>query len=81
MLDRARSPAITGISSPVESPDTGRDLPSLRRACASFLDHYHTERAHQGIGNERIEARTPGHGKVQCHERLGGIFKQYRAAA
>jgi transposase InsO family protein len=24
---------------------------SLRRACSSFLEHYHSERAHQGLGN------------------------------
>jgi len=32
-------------------------------------------------GNERIEASEPGHGDVQCTERLGGILKHYSRAA
>ena len=30
---------------------------SLRRAITEYLDHYHAERAHQGLGNDRIENR------------------------
>ena len=53
---------------------------SLRRAVSKFLDHYHRERNHQGLGNEIIE---PGHetgqdvGDVQCRERLGGMLRYY----
>jgi len=55
---------------------------SLRRACHEFVEHYHTERAHQGLGNERIVRGAPmGTGKVECVERLGGILKHYRRAA
>ena len=55
---------------------------SLRRACSSFLEHYHSERAHQGLGNERIErVEHGGAGDVQCSERLGGLLKHYRRAA
>jgi putative transposase len=55
---------------------------SLRRAATSFLAHYHVERAHQGLGNERIErAESPGTGEVECAERLGGILKHYHRAA
>ncbi len=55
---------------------------SLRRACHEFVEHYHTERAHQGLGNERVERRSPmGAGEVECTERLGGILKHYRRAA
>lgn len=54
---------------------------SLRRAVREYLAHYHGERAHQGIGNERIEASPPGLGDVECHERLGGLLKCYRRAA
>ena len=54
----------------------------LRDAVASYVEHYHTERAHQGIGNERIErAGTMGEGAVQCSERLGGLLKCYGRAA
>ena len=49
---------------------------SLRGAMAEYLEHYHAERAHQGLGNERIEG--PGCSdmeEVRCTERLGGILK------
>ena len=54
---------------------------SFRRAVSEFVEHYHVERAHQGLGNERIEASESGLGEVQCTERLGGILKHYRRAA
>ncbi len=55
---------------------------SLRRAIGDYLAHYHAERAHQGLGNERIErTESTGTGDVECHERLGGILKCYRRAA
>ena len=56
--------------------------PSLRRAISEFVVHYHEERAHQGIGNERIEQRgAVGDGEIVCDERLGGLLKCYRRAA
>ena len=54
---------------------------SFRRACASFLEHYHVERPHQGLGNERIEASERGQGEVNRTERPGGILKHYSRAA
>ena len=55
---------------------------SLRRAVAEYVAHYHTERAHQGLGNERIEGdAVPALGEVRCRERLGGILKTYYRAA
>jgi putative transposase len=55
---------------------------SLRRAIREYLAHYHAERAHQGLGNERIErTESTGTGAVECCERLGGILKNYRRAA
>ena len=55
---------------------------SLRRAVLVYLDHYHTERTHQGIGNEVIESRTRfAEGEVSCRERLGGLLKHYYRAA
>jgi putative transposase len=53
----------------------------LREAVTSYVEHYHVERAHQGIGNERIEPTTRGQGEVICDERLGGLLKCYRRAA
>ncbi len=54
----------------------------LRRAVSEFVAHYHAERAHQGLGNKRIEQHAPvGDGEVVCDERLGGLLKCYRRAA
>jgi putative transposase len=53
---------------------------SLRRAVTNYLEHYHVERNHQGLGNEIIE---PGDevgavaGKIECRERLGGVLNYY----
>ena len=55
---------------------------SFRRAVSEFVEHYHVERAHQGLGNERIErAEFMGTGDVECSERLGGLLKHYRRRA
>jgi hypothetical protein len=55
---------------------------SLRRAAAEYDAHYHAERAHQGLGNERIDGREATvHGEIQCRERLGGILNCYHRAA
>jgi len=53
---------------------------SLRRAVTSFLRHFHTERNHQGLGNQIIEPSDEVGtvaGKIECRERLGGILKYY----
>ena len=55
---------------------------SLRRALREYLDHYHTERSHQGIDNEVIDRRDRvAEGEVHCRERLGGLLKHYYRAA
>jgi putative transposase len=53
---------------------------SLRRAVGQFLEHYHAERNHQGLGNRLINAgaefgRSIGEG--QFRERLGGVLRYY----
>ena len=53
---------------------------SLRRAIKEFLEHYHRERNHQGLGNRLID---PPHGigslegNMACRERLGGLLRYY----
>ena len=53
---------------------------SLRRALTSYLQHFHAERNHQGLGNKIIE---PGDevgivaGKIGSRERLGGLLRYY----
>jgi transposase InsO family protein len=51
---------------------------SSRKAVVQFLEHYHGERNHQGLGNRLIEpTEAVPTGEVQCRERLGGILKFY----
>ncbi len=57
----------------------------LRVAIAQFIEHYHRERNHQGIGNALIE-RPPeqpadGATSITCRSRLGGLLKFYHRAA
>ncbi len=50
----------------------------LRRAIEEFVDHYHLERTHQGLGNQLIEGVPEcGSGDVARRERLGGILSHY----
>jgi putative transposase len=50
----------------------------LRRAIASYVEHYHVERCHQGIGNRPIEGVPESAlGPVSRKERLGGIRSHY----
>ncbi len=54
----------------------------LRYVVNEYVEHYHTERPHQGIGNNIIDPLPqPKEGKIVCHERLGGLLKSYRRAA
>jgi putative transposase len=51
---------------------------SLRRALAEFVEHYHRERNHQGLGNTLIvpvAEQTKHGGSIVCRERLGGLLK------
>ena len=53
---------------------------SLQSATISFLDHYHAERTHQGIGNRLITPEPEvgrATGEIACRERLGGTLRYY----
>ena len=52
----------------------------LRYCISEFIDHYHTERAHQGLDNNIIEPPPQGAGDIVCQERLGGLLKFYKRA-
>jgi putative transposase len=57
---------------------------SLRRAMKEYVEHYHTERNHQGKGNVLLfprvtEARRDN--PLQCRERLGGLLRYYHQNA
>ena len=56
----------------------------LRKAVGEFVEHYHAERNHQGLGN-LIPFPSPqspcGRGRICRHERLGGLLNFYERTA
>jgi hypothetical protein len=57
---------------------------SLRTALQNFVAHYHTERNHQGLGNQLISPEKgplKNTGEVQRRQRLGGLLNYYYRAA
>ena len=57
---------------------------SLRRALSEFVEHYHHERNHQGLGNMLImpvAEQTNCDKHIGCRERLGGLLKYYHRLA
>jgi putative transposase len=92
------SPIRTTVASPNLNPFAERFVRSIKYEClnkmiilgerhlryvvSEYISHYHTERPHQGIGNNIIEPLPqPKDGKIVCYERLGGLLKSYRRAA
>ena len=56
----------------------------LHRAVDSYVEHYHRERNHQGLGNRLLDGRAPAaneDGKVRCSQRLGGLLRYYHRDA
>ena len=56
----------------------------LRRTLSEFANHYHRDRPHQGIGNDRIapsDDGPPDGARVVVDERLGGLLCSYRRSA
>ena len=51
----------------------------LRSAAGDFVEHYHLERPHQGLGNELITpaVATADTGSIVRRERQGGLLKHY----
>ncbi len=57
---------------------------SLRHTIKEFLEYYHRERNHQGIGNRLIDPPDgigSLEGSVACRERLGGMLRYYHRKA
>jgi hypothetical protein len=56
-----------------------------------YVEHYHTERPHQGLGNRMIGERAPlggyshagslGADSIERRTRLGGLLTHYHRAA
>jgi hypothetical protein len=60
----------------------------LRYVINQYVEHYHTERNHQGIGNQLIKGTDEGAnecvdntGPVWVRTRVGGMLKYYHRAA
>ena len=56
----------------------------LRRAVREYVEHYHGERNHQGLGNRLIESSADDSrkdGRIECRQRLGGLLRFYQRAA
>jgi transposase InsO family protein len=55
----------------------------LRRTIAEFVEHYHGERNHQGLGNELIDGAPSVEGvdRIRRRQRLGGLLNYYCRAA
>ena len=58
---------------------------SLRHALQEYVEHYHSERNHQGKGNvllfPTVGQASGREGPIQCRERLGGLLKYYMREA
>jgi transposase InsO family protein len=54
---------------------------SLRHVLSEYVEHYHQERCHQGLGNvipfRARQAANDREGPIECRERLGGFLKYY----
>jgi hypothetical protein len=47
---------------------------------SEYLEHYHAERNHQGVGNRLLESDADvgqAAGELQQRERLGGMLRYY----
>ena len=54
----------------------------LWRAVTEHVEHYHTERNHQGLDNGILFPDKPSDsGDIECRERLGGLLKYYNRKA
>ncbi len=52
----------------------------LRHAVSEYVDHYHRERNHQGMGNQLLlesDESELSHGTIHCRQRLGGMLRYY----
>jgi hypothetical protein len=71
----------------IKSECLGRIIPMgerhLRKSIHEFIEHYHLERPHQGLGNQLIDGVPERDaGTVRRRERLGGLLgSYYREAA
>ena len=54
----------------------------LRGLVAEYIEHYHLERNHQGLGNDLLtQPPANASGPIACRERLGGTLRFYHRHA
>ena len=57
----------------------------LRSVIREYIEHYHRERNHQGLGNHLLQRAPPSGeltpGPIQRRERVGGILSYYHREA
>lgn len=53
----------------------------LEYVIGQYMEHYHTERPHQGISDEIIEPPPHGESEIVCQERLGGLLTFHQSVA
>lgn len=55
----------------------------LDHIIGEYVEHYHYERPHQGLGNKPImrTALPLDEGEIRCDSRLGGLLRHYHRAA
>ncbi len=82
----ARSPNLNAYAErfvlSIKSECLSRIIPlserHLRHAINEYVDHYHFERTHQGLGNRLIDGVSETRaGPVKRRERLGGLLSSY----
>ena len=87
----ARSPNLNSVAErfvlSIKSECLSKLLPlgedHLRRAVLEYIEHYHRERNHQGVGNRLLVPAEPaaqaanGNAPVERRERLGGLLNFY----
>jgi putative transposase len=59
---------------------------ALQRALSDFIEHFHSERNHQGKGNVLLfpasnDLRSNRSARIQCRQRVGGLLKYYYSRA
>ena len=56
---------------------------ALGQILTEYVEHYHRERNHQGVGNRLLLGQDglPTDGEVACRERLGGLLRFYHRDA
>ena len=93
-------PKVLPARSPMLNAFAERWVQSVKRECldhfivfglghltfllGSWVEHYHEECPHQGLGNRLIAGPDPPEtpfGRIHCKTRLGGVLKSYERIA